>query len=88
MYSMRLFVVCRAPPESSTASPPPGGTTIAAQPPGPGLPRQAPSVHTSASPARAATRASPFVARRVRLRYGADDDTGGDPTTWRGRLSR
>ena len=52
VYSIRLLVVCRSPPESSTGSAPPGGTTIAAQPPGPGLPRHAPSVHTSASPSR------------------------------------
>jgi len=53
--SMRLFVVCGSPPDNSTGAPPSGGTTIAAQPPGPGLPLQAPSVHTSASPGRDST---------------------------------
>ena len=50
VYSMRLFVVCGAPPCSSIVAAAPGGTMIAAQPPGPGLRLQAPSVHTSASP--------------------------------------
>ena len=54
VYSMRLLVVCGSPPDSSTV-PPPGATTIAAQPPGPGLPLHAPSVHTSDSPSRAST---------------------------------
>ena len=47
VYSMRLFVVCASPPESSTGVAASAPTTIAAQPPGPGLPRQAPSVQTS-----------------------------------------
>ena len=55
VYSMRLLVVCPSPPDSSTGSAPSAPTTIAAQPPGPGLPLQAPSVHTSASPGRAST---------------------------------
>ena len=61
VYSMRLLVVCGSPPESSTGSSL-RGTTIAAQPPGPGLPLQAPSVQTSASPLRASTGFS--IARR------------------------
>ena len=62
VYSMRLLVVCGSPPDSSTCSPP-GATTIAAQPPGPGLPLHAPSVHTSDSPSRASTGIS-FIGRR------------------------
>src|SRR4051812_28052874 len=54
-YSMRLFVVCCSPPESSTSAAPPGRATIAAHPPGPGLPQHAPSVHTRTSSGRAAT---------------------------------
>src|SRR4051812_33116179 len=70
VYSIRLLVVCGAPPESSTGSPPPP-TTIAAQPPGPGLPRQAPSVHTRTSPSRAWTGVSGSWARRRRGRLEA-----------------
>ena len=40
--SMRLFVVCASPPESSFSVP--FHSKIAPQPPGPGLPEQAPSV--------------------------------------------
>ena len=38
VYSIRLFVVCGAPPDSSSCSPS-GHATIAAQPPGPGIAR-------------------------------------------------
>ena len=41
--SMRLFVVSRSPPESSFSRP--MQLSMAAQPPGPGLPEQAPSVY-------------------------------------------
>ena len=63
VYSIRLLVVCGSPPDSSSALPP-GPTTIAAQPPGPGLPLHAPSVHTSASPSRASTGISFAIGRR------------------------
>ena len=43
--SMRLFVVSASPPDSSFSKPP--QRSMAAQPPGPGLPRQAPSVKIS-----------------------------------------
>jgi hypothetical protein len=59
---MRLLVVCGSPPDSSTVSS--GDTTIAAQPPGPGLPLHAPSVHTMTSPSRASTGVSRLIGRR------------------------
>src|SRR3954469_5905321 len=68
VYSMRLLVVCVSPPDSSTGSAPPGPTTIAAQPPGPGLPLQAPSVHTRDSPGRCSTGVSAGAGRRWRGR--------------------
>ena len=55
--SMRLFVVAGSAPDSSTclaiAPSAPRATRIAAQPPGPGLPEQAPSVHSSIVPGTA-----------------------------------
>ncbi len=53
--SIRLLVVSFSPPESSTFSEPSAGMTIAAQPPGPGLPEQAPSVQMAASPGSTST---------------------------------
>src|SRR3954452_6425052 len=75
VYSMRLLVVWPSPPDSSTGSAPSGPTTIAAQPPGPGLPLQAPSVHTSASPGRAWTGTSGARgALGRRRRYGGAEE--------------
>src|SRR3954453_21801813 len=45
---MRLLVVSASPPESSRSRP--SQRRMAAQPPGPGLPEQAPSVWTSTTP--------------------------------------
>src|SRR3954454_7977283 len=45
---MRLLVVSGSPPESSRSRP--SQRRMAAQPPGPGLPEQAPSVWTSTTP--------------------------------------
>jgi hypothetical protein len=45
MSSMRLFVVIASPPLSSRSRSP--SRSSAPQPPGPGLPRQAPSVNSS-----------------------------------------
>ena len=53
--SIRLLVVSFSPPESSIGSAPSAGMTIAAQPPGPGLPLQAPSVQMTASPGSTST---------------------------------
>jgi hypothetical protein len=47
--SMRLLVVSASPPESSRSWP--FQIRIAPQPPGPGLPEQAPSVHSSTTSA-------------------------------------
>ncbi len=70
VYSIRLLVVCGAWPESSKFSWP-AATTIAAQPPGPGLVRQAPSVQTRTSPSRASTGVSgAWARRRVRVAGG------------------
>ncbi len=63
VYSIRLFVVCASLPERSSVTPS-GQTTIAAQPPGPGLPEQAPSVHTRTSPSRGASGCSGRAGRR------------------------
>ena len=76
--SMRLFVVSGSPPESSTGSPPSGGMTIAAQPPGPGLPLQAPSVHTSASPGRCSTGVCLGVRGGAELASAGDGSRGWD----------
>src|SRR4051794_14292006 len=71
VYSMRLLVVWPSPPDSSTVPAPSAPTTIAAHPPGPGLPLQAPSVQTSASPGRASTGTSGARgALERRRRYG------------------
>src|SRR5262249_1043163 len=45
--SIRLFVVIASPPDSSISFPEAGCRRINAQPPGPGLPLQAPSVYRS-----------------------------------------
>src|SRR3954452_25484268 len=74
VYSMRLLVVCGAPPESSIGSASPS-TTIAAQPPGPGLRRHAPSAQTRNSPSRCSTGVS-----------GLDGGMAGDGTRGCGRL--
>ena len=70
--SMRLFVVAGSAPDSSTclaiAPSAARATRIAAQPPGPGLPEQAPSVHSSIVPGTAET-------------VGADADGAGAPVT-------
>src|SRR4051794_35241043 len=69
VYSIRLFVVSGWPPESSTGAASPS-TRIAAQPPGPGLRRHAPSVQMSTSPGRASTGVSTRRGRE-RRREGA-----------------
>ena len=86
--SMRLFVVAGSPPDSSTclaiAPAASRATRIAAQPPGPGLPEQAPSVQSSRLHRGARVGAAPDGTRDV----CGERHTGTQQATMEGRPSR